>query len=81
VGIKLPIEDFKKNILRRYCVGTEIKAINRRGFLQFIKDSIKEHGENVVWRWFEKWGYDKEMYSQEARCFMLSIHSMKPIAL
>jgi hypothetical protein len=32
-------------------------------------------------RWFEKWGYDKDLYPTESRCFMLTIHSMKPIAI
>jgi hypothetical protein len=32
-------------------------------------------------RWFEKWGYDKDLYPFESRCFMLTIHSLNRISL
>jgi hypothetical protein len=38
-------------------------------------------GEATVWRYLNKWGYDKELYPQESRNFMLSIHSLKPVAV
>lgn len=55
--------------------------MNKRGFLEFWKDSIRTQGEQAVWRWFEKWGYDKDLYPFESRSFMLTIHSLKPIAI
>jgi len=45
------------------------------GFIEFFKDSIKERGEDVVWEWFEKWGYDKDLYPVEERTFRITKHS------
>lgn len=33
-------------------------------------------------RWLDRWGYDpKDLFPQESRCTMLTLHSMKEIAL
>ena len=72
--------DFKNKILKKFCNNNK-GGINRRGFIEFFKDAIQTQGEQAVWRWFEKWGYDKDLYSIEARCFMLTVHSMKPISI
>jgi hypothetical protein len=80
LNIHLSEDDFSKKILKRFC-NNEEGGINRRGFIEFWKDAIKSQGESAVWRWFEKWGYDKDLYPGESRCFMLTIHSLKPIAI
>ena len=38
-------------------------------------------GDNAIWTWFEKWGYDRDLYLQEARTFMLTIHSLQSISI
>ncbi len=42
---------------------------------------MKTEGEATVWRYLDKWGYDRELFPQESRNFMLSIHSLKPVAV
>ena len=42
---------------------------------------MKTEGEANVWRYLDKWGYDRELFPQESRNFMLSIHSLKPVAV
>lgn len=34
-----------------------------------------------MWRWMEKWGYDRELYPVEARSFMITFHSLSSIAI
>lgn len=80
LNINLTEEEFNRKISKRFCNNDE-GGINRRGFLEFWKDAIRSQGEAAVWRWFEKWGYDKDLYSCESRCFMLTIHSLKPIEI
>ena len=53
--------------------------MSERGFIQFIKDAVIKYGEKAIWKWFEKWGYDQEMYNTECKCVMVSIHSDKQI--
>ena len=45
------------------------------GFIEFFKDSIQERGEDAVWEWFEKWGYDKDLYPVEERTYYITKHS------
>jgi len=80
LNIHLSEDEFKKQVLQKFC-NNEEGGINRRGFIEFWKDAIRTQGENTVWRWFEKWGYDKDLYPCESRSFMLTIHSLKPIAI
>lgn len=79
-NIQFTEDDFHKKISKKFCNNDE-GGINRRGFLEFWKDAIRTQGESSIWRWFEKWGYDKDLHSFESRCFMLTIHSLKPIAI
>lgn len=80
LNIHLTQDDFQKKVLKKFC-NNEEGGVNRRGFLEFWEDAVRTQGEAAVWRWFEKWGYDKDLYPCESRCFMLTIHSLKPIAI
>lgn len=80
LNIHLSEDQFHKTISKKFCNNDE-GGINRRGFLEFWKDAINIQGESSVWRMLEKWGYDKDLYPFESRCFMLTIHSLKPIAI
>jgi hypothetical protein len=80
LNVNLTEEEFHRKISKRFCNNDE-GGINRRGFLEFWKDSIRTQGEAAIWRWFEKWGYDKDIFPTESRCFMLTIHSLKPIEI
>lgn len=79
VNIQLNESDFAQKILKRFC-NTQ-GSVNRRGFIEFFKDAIRTQGEATVWRWFEKWGYDKDLHCVEARTFMLTVHSMGKISI
>ena len=71
--------DFKQKILKRFC--NVEGGVNRRGFIEFFKDAIRTQGVTTVWRWFEKWGYDKDLYPNESRTFMLTLHSMGKVSI
>jgi hypothetical protein len=80
LNITLTEQDFQKKILAKFCNNDE-GGINKRGFLELWKDAIKTQGESAIWRWFEKWGYDKDLYPSESRCFMLTMHSINSVAI
>jgi hypothetical protein len=80
MNLQITEKDFKQKILSRFC-NNDNGGINRRGYIEFWKDSIRTQGEAAVWRWFEKWGYDKELYPVEARSFMITFHSLSSIAI
>ena len=61
LNLKLTEEDYKRNILRIYSPNHS-NGLNKRAFLNFWRDLVKTQGEATVWRYLEKWGYDKEMY-------------------
>lgn len=75
LGFQLTEQEFQQNILRKFC-NNDNGGVNRRGFLAFWKDAIKNQGEATIFKWFEKWGYDKDLHPTESRCFMLTIHSI-----
>ena len=78
--MNLTEQDFKTKILQRFC-NNEQGGVSKRGFIDFFKDAIRTQGEATVFRWFEKWGYDRDLYPNESRCFMLTIHSINRISI
>jgi len=69
-------ETFNREILAKY--GGQM---NKRGFLNYWKDVIKK-GETDVYRWFQAWGYSRgELWPEEARSFMISMHSMEKLSV
>ena len=46
-----------------------------KGFKEFWKDSIKKQGEDTIFEWLAKLGYDKELYSSFSRSFIITMHS------
>lgn len=80
LNINFTEQDFQRNILKKFCNNDE-GGVSKRGFLDFWKDAIRTQGESAVWRWFEKWGYEKDLYPVESRCFMLTVHSIHPISI
>ena len=80
LGLQLTEQEFKQKILEKFC-NNDQGGVNRRGFLAFWRNAIKTQGEAAVYKWFEKWGYDQDLHPFESRCFMLTIHSIQPIAI
>jgi calpain-15 len=64
---------FKTSILGNYA--SSDKGISLKGFLDYFRDSINTLGDEAVWKWFEKLGYDRDLYSVRSRTFLLTIHS------
>ena len=65
LNIRLSEDDFAKVILKKFCSATTDNgagAVNRRGFMSFFKDAVKTQGEAAVWRWLDRWGYDRELF-------------------
>lgn len=78
LGIEFTEEDFRKKILANFCSSPD-KQINERGFVDFFKEQIRQQGDTTIWRWFEQWGYDKDLYPIEARTYVITAHSLDPI--
>ena len=43
--------------------------------MDYFRDSIMTLGEEAIWKWFEKLGYDRDLFSIRSRTFLLTIHS------
>jgi len=80
VGVKVTESEFKTNVMKKFC-HSSAGSINRRGFSDFWIDIIKTKGEETAWKWLAKWGYDRDLYPIEARCFMFTIHSLEKISI
>lgn len=79
IDSSLTEHDFETKILSRYCSTGRRGGLNRRGFCNFIRDQVKKHGDEVVLGWFDRWGYDADLFCKESRHFMFTIHSTEHI--
>lgn len=52
-----------------------------RGFKEFWRESIRNHGEETIFGWLENLGYDEDFYSVRSRCFVLTLHSETELAV
>lgn len=66
-------------MLKKY-VSTD-RGLTLKGFKDFWADSIKENGETTIWQWLGKLGYDRELYSNFSRSFIMTMHSESPLTL
>lgn len=46
-----------------------------------MKDMINTLGEEAVWKWFEKLGYDRDLYSIRSRTFLVTVHSTTELSI
>ena len=76
LGKNLTEKEFKEMVLDKYC-NNDNGGVNKRGFMEFFEQKARKEGENVIWDWFEKCGYDRDLYPIESRTFMLTIHSLQ----
>jgi calpain-15 len=70
---------FKSQILQNY--SSSEKGLSLKGFIDYFRDSITSIGEEAVWKWFEKLGYDRDLYSIRSRTFMLTVHSSVELSI
>eukprot|EP00742_Colponemidia_sp_Colp-10_P006128 GILJ01006558.1.p1 GENE.GILJ01006558.1~~GILJ01006558.1.p1 ORF type:complete len:814 (-),score=130.82 GILJ01006558.1:164-2605(-) len=66
-------------ILKKYCSTAD--GLSCRGLVAYFRDNALQQGESVVWQWFESLGYDRDFHSIRSRAFVLTVHSMSPIAM
>ena len=76
---ELSEEQFNTEVLSKYC-STE-KGLNYRGFEDFFINSVKELGEETVWKWIISLGYDRDLTPVRSKTFMLSFHSDVELAV
>ena len=51
------------------------ETITLKGLTEWFVDQVKAEGEDTVFGWLEKLGYDRELYSIRSRLFTLTFHS------
>ena len=69
---------FNNNILNKY--QSYMNGITEKGFIDFFKDNyLSKNGKEEINKWFNKLGYDKNLYPLKSRCFMITFHSEIPI--
>jgi calpain-15 len=71
--------EFRLQILKKYA--STDRGLSLRGFKDFFRDTIKTLEEEVVWSWLDALGYDRELYSVRSRCFILTLHSERELAV
>lgn len=79
LGKNLSEKEFKTMILDKFA--STSKGLSLRGFIDFFKDAIATYGEEDIWKWFDLLGYDHDLYSVRSRCFILTIHSERELAV
>ena len=73
IGQTITAQDFSTNVLAKYC--STDKGLTLKGFKEFFKDQVKTQGDEQIWQWLGKLGYDRELYSSFSRSFILTMHS------
>ena len=73
IGKKITELEFKTNILSSYC--SSEGGLTEKGFKQWFVDQVKTEGEDVVFGWLNKLGYDQDLYSIRSRLFTATFHS------
>ena len=69
---------FNNNILNKY--QSYLNGITEKGFIEFFQDVYSSrNGKDEIFKWFNKLGYDKDLYPLKSRCFMITFHSETPI--
>lgn len=71
---KLPSElEFKNQILSKFT--SDERVITLQGFKEWWKNEIEASGEEKVWGFLEKLGYDRDLYNSRSRRFNITFHS------
>ena len=75
-GSELTLQEFQEKLLAKYCnTGT---GITLRGLKDYLRDVIKEEGEDSVRAWLSTLGYDEHLFNKESRGFIVTFHSLSP---
>ena len=64
------------------------EGLTLAGFQDFFQDQLTQlvrltnsapQSEQIIFKWLEHLGYDKDLYPIRSRCFVLSMHSERPL--
>mmetsp|Transcript_6709 Transcript_6709/g.11909 ORF Transcript_6709/g.11909 Transcript_6709/m.11909 type:complete len:795 (-) Transcript_6709:1604-3988(-) len=72
VGVVMSSEEVTEKF-RKYV--SSPNGITIDGFVHYMHDMLKLHGEDTIFRWLQAWGYDRDLFSVGSRHFILTIHS------
>lgn len=73
LGKKITELEYNNQILNKY--NNFEKALTQKGFTDWFIDQTKAEGEDTIFAWLEKFGYDRDLYSIRSRLFGLTFHS------
>lgn len=73
IGKKITEIEFKHLILPNYC--SSEGGFTLKGFKQWFIDQVKTDGDDVIFGWLAKLGYDRDLYSVRSRLFTVTFHS------
>lgn len=79
IGEPITAQAFSQDVLGKYC--STPQGLTLKGFKEYFKDQVRAQGEDKIWDWMSKLGYDRELYSSFSRSFILTMHSDQPITL
>mmetsp|Transcript_3680 Transcript_3680/g.3608 ORF Transcript_3680/g.3608 Transcript_3680/m.3608 type:complete len:416 (-) Transcript_3680:276-1523(-) len=73
LGLKITEPEFQSNILGKYC--SYQGALTLKGFTDWFLDQVQEKGDQTIYEWLNKLGYDSDLYSIRSRLFTITFHS------
>ena len=73
LGKRLIEPEFKTTILDKYASYKD--ELTLKGFTDWFVDQVRKEGEDTVFTWLEKLGYDRDLYSIRSRLFTVTFHS------
>ena len=73
VGKKITEPEYQSQLLTKY--NSFESALTLKGFSDWFIDQTKQEGDDVIFTWLEKLGYDRELYSVKSRLFTVTLHS------
>jgi len=73
-------DEFDNYIINNYDTYKKI-GITKIGFINYFEDYIKNKDNKEIQNIFEKFGYDKELYNNDCRQYILTIYSEKELVI
>ena len=56
IDMNITEKEFENNFLKKYA--SSENGLSFKGFENFFRDQMINHGEGQIWQWFDKLGYD-----------------------
>jgi len=65
--------EFYSDILTKFTSTSD--GLTERGLIEFFMNAVQTQGEETVWAWFEKLGFDRDLFNGRQRSFIFTMHS------